>query len=50
MFKMTVSYRKGEKIEKQSFKDFETFIEACHMAEDFGEDAIVEVLIHKQAE
>ncbi len=50
MFRMTITFKKDKKIDKVSKTSmlFDTFIEACHMAEDFGEDSIIEVLIIKQ--
>lgn len=47
---MIITWRskKDGVIRKDHSKDWETFIEAAHYAEDFGEDSIIEVLIIKQ--
>lgn len=48
MFKMTISFKNGEKMEKHSIKDFKTFIDACLYTKEYSDEDIVEVLITRQ--
>ena len=52
MFKILISYKAKKEngdieIKKEKIEDFETFIEACHYAEDYGNN-ILWVLIQNQ--